>query len=86
MAKAHHTWYLEPLSKEANARIGVLLSPEDFCDRVKCEDGKEHFLWKCTCKVALCFLRSDPKSYQIWGQEGNGKIRFKTFLFSKQNR
>lgn len=86
MTDATYVWFLEPRDKEINKTISECCEPEDF-KKVRCADGKEHPLWRCTELVRDCFANSRAKlgtRFRVWRQKDNGKIEDVDFIFQKK--
>lgn len=92
MAKQIQTWYIEPINDTTNQIVSEYLANKGIrysAGTEICEDGKEHNLWECPLDFIKTIRKSQTNlnlTFEIWGKEGNGKIRKKTFLFKPKNK
>ena len=90
-----YTWFVEPLKDVSHCNaviaraLGEETSAENFCEQVRCLDGRKHNLWRCTHELAKSLWDSQRNlkiSIRMWNREGNGAIRDCTVLFRKTMR
>ena len=90
MSEREYIWFIEPLNSDTNEVIAEQLPASDFNREIVCVDGRNHNLWKCSHQFAMSSVESKESfnlHFKIWGKQGrHGKIRDKTFLFSKKWR
>jgi hypothetical protein len=86
-----YIWYIEPLDKETNETIAQALqevsdSRETMLIGVRDNTGISHNLWRCPMDLLLLLQRSKNQMnlrFEVFGQQGKGQIRKKTFLFKR---
>ncbi len=88
MTEREYIWFVEPLNSDTNEVIAQQLPASDFNSEIACADGRKHNLWTCSYQFAMSSIESKESfnlHFKIWGKQGHhGKIRDKTFLFSKK--
>ncbi len=88
MPKREYIWFVEPLNSDTNKVIAQQLAESNFNSEIVCADRKRHNLWTCPNQFAMSLVESKGSfnlHFKIWGKQGcHGKIRDKTFLFSKK--
>ena len=88
MPEREYIWFIEPLNSDTNEVIAQQLAESNFNEAIVCVDGKRHNLWTCSNQFAMSLVKSKESldlHFKIWGKQGrHGKIRDKTFLFSKK--
>ncbi len=90
MTKSQYIWFVEPLNSNTNEVVARQLAENNFCSEIVCADGKRHNLWTCSNQFVISLVESEKSfnlHFKIWGKQGrHGKIRDKTFLFSKKQK
>ncbi len=88
MPEREYIWFIEPLNSDTNEVIALQLEKENFNSEIVCADKRRHNLWTCSNQFAMSLTESKESfnlHFKIWGKQGRpGKIRDKTFLFSKK--
>ena len=74
-------WFVEPIGKnhdQTNKIISELLPEENAVPGVRCADGREHNLWRCTSWESVNKLDScsdDMKlCFKVWVQRGRNAL------------
>ena len=90
MTERKYIWYIEPLDDSTNQTVSQELPIENFCHAIRCGDGKKHNLWRCEFSLASSMHKSKESlnlNFNIFGREGNGKIRrCPPFVFTKKKK
>ena len=87
-----YTWYLKPKIKAINDTIAAEFAANGEIDsstrRIMCADGRRHNLWGCSVAVITAINLSNRigRDFEVFRQEGNGKIVNVSFLFKKKRR
>lgn len=90
--QAPYVWFVEPIGRnhdQTNKVISELLPSENAISDVRCSDGREHNLWKCTSYETVNKLNSCSSGmrlcFNIWVQKTrNSAIR--PWLFRRRSR
>lgn len=72
-----YKWFIEPLNDLTNNAVAEFLQTDNIHYEVLCGDGKKRNLWGCSVSNVLHLWRSrsDEIVFNVFCQEGNGKIR-----------
>ncbi len=70
-----YTWYFFPKDDHTNEVFARSLPAENALVGQKCEDGKKRDLWRCDYGFVARIKGSNSLRYDVFRQEGNGKIR-----------
>ncbi len=88
MSFSGYTWYIEPQDSHTNEVMASNLDEENALRDVLCADDRRHNLWQCPSGILFMLVRSRIDmniKFKIFGRQGNGKIRDKTFLFKHES-
>ena len=85
-----YRWFIEPLNADTNAVIAKELPEENAFRGVRDNEGRKHDVWLVggdarTVRTFVNSRKSAGLRFNVFVQEGNGKMRLANFLFFGKN-